>query len=156
MLSGKVIVTSMAVGFSPATRYDGFASQARIIQTAPNLKGRPRKKKLSVSQRRDSQSQGQGSMPGSTQGSAPVASQEPCSPSSKKNPAKLKPSSKAAGSNSRNDWREAKTYYAVFPPPCCGFERRWNKTRRRENQWKPWCCRPKGIVVKAGCPLAVR
>uniref|UniRef100_A0A3Q0RHJ6 ARID domain-containing protein n=1 Tax=Amphilophus citrinellus TaxID=61819 RepID=A0A3Q0RHJ6_AMPCI len=39
--------------------------------SAPNLKGRPRKKKLSISQRRDSQSQGQGSS-GSTQGSTAV------------------------------------------------------------------------------------
>ncbi|XP_035027843.2 AT-rich interactive domain-containing protein 5B [Hippoglossus stenolepis] len=51
---------------------------------APNLKGRPRKKKLSISQRRDSQgqAQGQGSS-GSTQGSAAVAAQDPCSPESK-------------------------------------------------------------------------
>lgn len=51
---------------------------------APNLKGRPRKKKLSISQRRDSQgqAQGQGSS-GSTQGSAAVAAQDPCSPDSK-------------------------------------------------------------------------
>uniref|UniRef100_A0A3P9NQZ0 AT-rich interaction domain 5B n=1 Tax=Poecilia reticulata TaxID=8081 RepID=A0A3P9NQZ0_POERE len=42
--------------------------------SAPNLKGRPRKKKLSISQRRDTQGQapGQGSS-GSTQGSAAVA-----------------------------------------------------------------------------------
>ncbi|KAM6997060.1 LOW QUALITY PROTEIN: AT-rich interactive domain-containing protein 5B [Tautogolabrus adspersus] len=43
---------------------------------APNLKGRPRKKKLSISQRRDSQ--GQGSV-GCTQGSTAVAAQDPCS-----------------------------------------------------------------------------
>uniref|UniRef100_G3P8U6 AT-rich interaction domain 5B n=1 Tax=Gasterosteus aculeatus TaxID=69293 RepID=G3P8U6_GASAC len=48
---------------------------------APNLKGRPRKKKLSISQRRDSQgqAQGQGSS-GSTQGSAAVAAPDPSSP----------------------------------------------------------------------------
>uniref|UniRef100_A0A4W6DQF6 AT-rich interaction domain 5B n=1 Tax=Lates calcarifer TaxID=8187 RepID=A0A4W6DQF6_LATCA len=51
---------------------------------APNLKGRPRKKKLSISQRRDSQgqAQGQGSS-GSAQGSTAVAAQDPCSPESK-------------------------------------------------------------------------
>ncbi|XP_029962795.1 AT-rich interactive domain-containing protein 5B [Salarias fasciatus] len=49
---------------------------------APNLKGRPRKKKLSISQRRDSQSQGQGSS-GSPQGTAAVTSQDPSSPESK-------------------------------------------------------------------------
>ncbi|XP_008427385.1 AT-rich interactive domain-containing protein 5B [Poecilia reticulata] len=51
---------------------------------APNLKGRPRKKKLSISQRRDTQGQapGQGSS-GSTQGSAAVAAQDPLSPESK-------------------------------------------------------------------------
>lgn len=49
--------------------------------SAPNLKGRPRKKKLSISQRRDSQgqAQGQGSS-GSTQGSAAVAAPDPSSP----------------------------------------------------------------------------
>uniref|UniRef100_UPI0037E88856 AT-rich interactive domain-containing protein 5B n=1 Tax=Semicossyphus pulcher TaxID=241346 RepID=UPI0037E88856 len=61
---------------------------------APNLKGRPRKKKLSISQRRDShsQAQGQGSS-GSTQGSTAVAAQDPCSPESKTT-AKVKPSCK--------------------------------------------------------------
>nr|XP_020454431.1 AT-rich interactive domain-containing protein 5B [Monopterus albus] len=51
---------------------------------APNLKGRPRKKKLSISQKRDSQgqAQGQGSS-GSSQGSTAVAAQDPCSPESK-------------------------------------------------------------------------
>ncbi|XP_017287031.1 AT-rich interactive domain-containing protein 5B isoform X2 [Kryptolebias marmoratus] len=51
---------------------------------APNLKGRPRKKKLSISQRRDSQGQapGQGSS-GSTQGSTAVAAQDHSSPESK-------------------------------------------------------------------------
>ncbi|XP_071755565.2 AT-rich interactive domain-containing protein 5B-like [Centroberyx gerrardi] len=47
---------------------------------APNLKGRPRKKKLSISQRRDSQGQAQGQgqgSSGSNQGSA--AAQDPCS-----------------------------------------------------------------------------
>ncbi|XP_058507922.1 AT-rich interactive domain-containing protein 5B [Solea solea] len=48
---------------------------------APNLKGRPRKKKLSISQRRDSQSQAQGQ--GSSSGSTAIASQDPCSPESK-------------------------------------------------------------------------
>lgn len=54
------------------------------FSAAPNLKGRPRKKKLSISQRRDSQghAQGQGSS-GSTQGSTAVAAQDPCSPESK-------------------------------------------------------------------------
>ncbi|XP_039640123.1 AT-rich interactive domain-containing protein 5B isoform X2 [Perca fluviatilis] len=58
--------------------------QRERAQLAPNLKGRPRKKKLSISQRRDSQSQaqGQGSL-GSTQGSTAVAAQDPCSPDSK-------------------------------------------------------------------------
>ncbi|XP_015233693.1 PREDICTED: AT-rich interactive domain-containing protein 5B [Cyprinodon variegatus] len=61
---------------------------------APNLKGRPRKKKLSISQRRDSQGQapGQGSS-GSTQGSAAVAAPDPSSPESK-NATKVKPSCK--------------------------------------------------------------
>ncbi|XP_038592827.1 AT-rich interactive domain-containing protein 5B [Micropterus salmoides] len=61
---------------------------------APNLKGRPRKKKLSISQRRDSQSQaqGQGSL-GSTQGSTAVAAQDPCSPESKTT-TKVKPNCK--------------------------------------------------------------
>ncbi|XP_041645650.1 AT-rich interactive domain-containing protein 5B isoform X2 [Cheilinus undulatus] len=61
---------------------------------APNLKGRPRKKKLSISQRRDSQghAQGQGSV-GSTQGSAAVAGQDPSSPESKTT-SKVKPSCK--------------------------------------------------------------
>ncbi|KAM7408445.1 hypothetical protein PAMA_002259 [Pampus argenteus] len=60
---------------------------------APNLKGRPRKKKLSISQRRDSQgqAQGQGSS-GSSQGSAAVAAQDPCSPESKS--PKVKPNCK--------------------------------------------------------------
>ncbi|CAN9499629.1 unnamed protein product [Ophioblennius macclurei] len=49
---------------------------------APNLKGRPRKKKLSISQRRDSQSQGQGSS-GSTQGTTAATTQDPSSPESK-------------------------------------------------------------------------
>ncbi|KAM4591001.1 AT-rich interactive domain-containing protein 5B [Odontesthes bonariensis] len=51
---------------------------------APNLKGRPRKKKLSISQRRDSQgqAQGQGSS-GSSQSSAAVAAQDSSSPESK-------------------------------------------------------------------------
>uniref|UniRef100_A0A8D3B2U4 ARID domain-containing protein n=1 Tax=Scophthalmus maximus TaxID=52904 RepID=A0A8D3B2U4_SCOMX len=51
---------------------------------APNLKGRPRKKKLSISQKRDSQgpAQGQGSS-WSTQGSPALAAQDPCSPESK-------------------------------------------------------------------------
>ncbi|XP_008291563.1 AT-rich interactive domain-containing protein 5B [Stegastes partitus] len=59
---------------------------------APNLKGRPRKKKLSISQRRESQgqAQGQGSA-GSTQGSA--AAQDPCSPESKTT-SKVKPNCK--------------------------------------------------------------
>ncbi|XP_034537723.1 AT-rich interactive domain-containing protein 5B [Notolabrus celidotus] len=61
---------------------------------APNLKGRPRKKKLSISQRRDSQgqTQGQGSV-GSTQGSAAVVALDPSSPESK-NTTKVKPSCK--------------------------------------------------------------
>ncbi|XP_059928580.1 AT-rich interactive domain-containing protein 5B [Gadus macrocephalus] len=100
---------------------------------APNLKGRPRKKKLSVSQRRDSQSQGQGSMPGSTQGSAPVASQEPCSPSSKKNPAKLKPSSKAAGSDSRIS-SAARPKVNVQARRSSGEERERGKEKDREKE----------------------
>ncbi|XP_029031326.1 AT-rich interactive domain-containing protein 5B isoform X2 [Betta splendens] len=61
---------------------------------APNLKGRPRKKKLSISQRRDSQgqAQGQGSS-GSSQGSTAVAAQDPCSPESKAT-TKVKPNCK--------------------------------------------------------------
>ncbi|MED6270037.1 hypothetical protein CHARACLAT_005761 [Characodon lateralis] len=61
---------------------------------APNLKGRPRKKKLSISQRRDSQGQalGQGSL-GSTLGSAAVPAQDPSSPESKAT-TKVKPSCK--------------------------------------------------------------
>ncbi|XP_037637624.1 AT-rich interactive domain-containing protein 5B [Sebastes umbrosus] len=59
---------------------------------APNLKGRPRKKKLSISQRRDSDQKGQGSS-GSTQGSTAVAAQDPCSPDSKTT-AKVKPNCK--------------------------------------------------------------
>ncbi|XP_073337848.1 AT-rich interactive domain-containing protein 5B [Pagrus major] len=61
---------------------------------APNLKGRPRKKKLSISQRRDCQghTQGQGSS-GLTQGSTAVAAQDPCSPESKTT-SKVKPSCK--------------------------------------------------------------
>ncbi|KAK2824495.1 hypothetical protein Q5P01_021670 [Channa striata] len=61
---------------------------------APNLKGRPRKKKLSISQRRESQgqAQGQGSS-GSSQGSTPVAAQDPCSPESKTT-TKVKPNCK--------------------------------------------------------------
>ncbi|XP_056147262.1 AT-rich interactive domain-containing protein 5B-like [Lampris incognitus] len=70
---------------------------------APNLKGRPRKKKLSVSQRRDSQSQilsqGQGSS-GSTQGSTAVAAQDSCSPESK-TPTKVKPHCKVALPNGK-------------------------------------------------------
>ncbi|XP_042290103.1 AT-rich interactive domain-containing protein 5B-like [Thunnus albacares] len=60
---------------------------------APNLKGRPRKKKLSISQRRDSpgQAQGQGSS-GSSQGSTAMAAQDPCSPESKS--PKVKPNCK--------------------------------------------------------------
>ncbi|XP_023120643.2 AT-rich interactive domain-containing protein 5B [Amphiprion ocellaris] len=57
---------------------------------APNLKGRPRKKKLSISQRRESQGQGSA---GSTQGSAAVAAQDPCSPESKTT-SKVKPNCK--------------------------------------------------------------
>ncbi|CAJ1067107.1 AT-rich interactive domain-containing protein 5B isoform X1 [Xyrichtys novacula] len=62
---------------------------------APNLKGRPRKKKLSISQRRDSQgqAQGQGSA-GSTQGSTAVAAQDPSSLDSKTT-TKVKPSYKS-------------------------------------------------------------
>ncbi|XP_044069307.1 AT-rich interactive domain-containing protein 5B [Siniperca chuatsi] len=61
---------------------------------APNLKGRPRKKKLSISQRRDSQCQAQGQWSiGSTQGSTAVAAQEPCSPESK-TATKVKPNCK--------------------------------------------------------------
>ncbi|KAK5908739.1 hypothetical protein CgunFtcFv8_016772 [Champsocephalus gunnari] len=64
---------------------------------APNLKGRPRKKKLSISQRRDSQglAQGQGSSgsSGSTPGLAAVAALELCSPESKVT-TKVKPSCK--------------------------------------------------------------
>ncbi|XP_026164977.1 AT-rich interactive domain-containing protein 5B [Mastacembelus armatus] len=61
---------------------------------APNLKGRPRKKKLSISQRRDSQgqTQGQGSS-GSSQGSTAVAAQDPGSPESKTT-TKVKPNCK--------------------------------------------------------------
>ncbi|XP_039995902.1 AT-rich interactive domain-containing protein 5B [Xiphias gladius] len=61
---------------------------------APNLKGRPRKKKLSISQRRDfqGQAQGQGSS-GSTQGSTAVAAQDPSSPESKTT-TKVKPNCK--------------------------------------------------------------
>ncbi|XP_069000493.1 AT-rich interactive domain-containing protein 5B [Embiotoca jacksoni] len=61
---------------------------------APNLKGRPRKKKLSISLRRDSQgqAQGQGSS-GSTQCSTAAAAQDPCSPDSKTN-SKVKPNCK--------------------------------------------------------------
>ncbi|XP_070834292.1 AT-rich interactive domain-containing protein 5B-like [Chaetodon trifascialis] len=61
---------------------------------APNLKGRPRKKKLSISQKRDSQgqAQGQGSS-GLTQGSTAVAAQDPCSPESKTT-SKVKPNCK--------------------------------------------------------------
>ncbi|KAM9847692.1 AT-rich interactive domain-containing protein 5B [Aulostomus maculatus] len=60
---------------------------------APNLKGRPRKKKLSISQRRDSQSQAQGQgSSGSNQGSTAVAAQDPCSPESKS--PKVKPNCK--------------------------------------------------------------
>ncbi len=52
--------------------------------SAPNLKGRPRKKKPSISQRRDSQSQAQGQgSSGLTQGSTAEAAQDPCSPESK-------------------------------------------------------------------------
>ncbi|KAM6916566.1 AT-rich interactive domain-containing protein 5B [Xenentodon cancila] len=51
---------------------------------APNLKGRPRKKKLSFSQRRDSQGQAQGQgLSGSTQSSTSAAVQDPSSPESK-------------------------------------------------------------------------
>ncbi|XP_075931790.1 AT-rich interactive domain-containing protein 5B isoform X2 [Anarhichas minor] len=61
---------------------------------APNLKGRPRKKKLSISQRRDSQSQAQGQgSSGSTQGSTAVAAQDPCSPDSRTT-TKVKPNCK--------------------------------------------------------------
>ncbi|KAM3605622.1 uncharacterized protein V6R79_002165 [Siganus canaliculatus] len=61
---------------------------------APNLKGRPRKKKLSISQRRDSQSQAQGQgSSGSTQGSTAAATQDPCSPESKTT-TKVKPNCK--------------------------------------------------------------
>ncbi|CAF97094.1 unnamed protein product, partial [Tetraodon nigroviridis] len=51
---------------------------------APNLKGRPRKKKLSISQRRESQgqAQGQGSS-GLTPGSTAGAASDPCTPESK-------------------------------------------------------------------------
>ncbi|XP_041866297.1 AT-rich interactive domain-containing protein 5B [Melanotaenia boesemani] len=61
---------------------------------APNLKGRPRKKKLSISQRRDSQgqAQGQGSS-GSSQSSTAVAAQDPSSPESKTT-TKVKPNCK--------------------------------------------------------------
>ncbi|KAM8858679.1 AT-rich interactive domain-containing protein 5B isoform 1-T1 [Spinachia spinachia] len=61
---------------------------------APNLKGRPRKKKLSISQRRDSQgqAQGQGSS-GSTQGSTAVAAPDPCSPDCRTS-TKVKPNCK--------------------------------------------------------------
>ncbi|TKS85916.1 AT-rich interactive domain-containing protein 5B [Collichthys lucidus] len=61
---------------------------------APNLKGRPRKKKLSISQRRDSQSQAQGQ--GSSwlnQGSNALAAQDPCSPESRTT-SKVKPNCK--------------------------------------------------------------
>ncbi|KAM8858680.1 AT-rich interactive domain-containing protein 5B isoform 2-T2 [Spinachia spinachia] len=60
----------------------------------PNLKGRPRKKKLSISQRRDSQgqAQGQGSS-GSTQGSTAVAAPDPCSPDCRTS-TKVKPNCK--------------------------------------------------------------
>ncbi|XP_072293751.1 AT-rich interactive domain-containing protein 5B [Eucyclogobius newberryi] len=65
-------------------------------QFAPNLKGRPRKKKLSVSQRRDSQIQaqvqGQGSS-GSCQDSTETSVQDPCSAEIKA-PIKIKPSCK--------------------------------------------------------------
>ncbi|KAM9344629.1 AT-rich interactive domain-containing protein 5B-like [Symphorus nematophorus] len=61
---------------------------------APNLKGRPRKKKPSISQRRDSQgqAQGQGSS-GLNQGSTVVAAQDPCSTESKAS-TKVKPNCK--------------------------------------------------------------
>ncbi|XP_033835262.1 AT-rich interactive domain-containing protein 5B [Periophthalmus magnuspinnatus] len=66
-------------------------------QFAPNLKGRPRKKKLSVSQRRDSQSQGQGQgssgSSGSCQGSTVASVQDP-STAENKAPIKVKPSCK--------------------------------------------------------------
>ncbi|KAE8280860.1 AT-rich interactive domain-containing protein 5B [Larimichthys crocea] len=61
---------------------------------APNLKGRPRKKKLSISQRRDSQSQAQGQ--GSSwlnQGSNARAAQDPCSPETRTT-SKVKPNCK--------------------------------------------------------------
>ncbi|XP_053731908.1 AT-rich interactive domain-containing protein 5B [Synchiropus splendidus] len=67
-------------------------NQSICDQFAPNLKGRPRKKKLSISQRRDSQSQGQGSS-GSNHGSTAVAAHDPCSTESKS--PKVKPSCKA-------------------------------------------------------------
>uniref|UniRef100_A0A3B4AHA1 ARID domain-containing protein n=1 Tax=Periophthalmus magnuspinnatus TaxID=409849 RepID=A0A3B4AHA1_9GOBI len=55
---------------------------------APNLKGRPRKKKLSVSQRRDSQSQGQGQgssgSSGSCQGSTVASVQDPSTAENKR------------------------------------------------------------------------
>ncbi|XP_068615237.1 AT-rich interactive domain-containing protein 5B-like [Brachionichthys hirsutus] len=60
---------------------------------APNLKGRPRKKKLSISQRRDSQGPAQGSS-GSTQGSTAVLAQDTCTPESKIS-SKVKPNCKA-------------------------------------------------------------
>uniref|UniRef100_A0AAV2JNU6 ARID domain-containing protein n=1 Tax=Knipowitschia caucasica TaxID=637954 RepID=A0AAV2JNU6_KNICA len=67
-------------------------------QFAPNLKGRPRKKKLSVSLRRESQSQtpstGQSSS-GPCQGPTVASTPEPC-PAENKAPVKVKPSCKVA------------------------------------------------------------
>ncbi|XP_068424828.1 AT-rich interactive domain-containing protein 5B [Clinocottus analis] len=75
---------------------------------APNLKGRPRKKKLSISQRRDSQGQGQGSS-GSTQGSTAVAAQDPCSPDSKTT-IKVKPNCKMVPNGKLNPASRHKAY----------------------------------------------
>ncbi|XP_034041287.1 AT-rich interactive domain-containing protein 5B isoform X2 [Thalassophryne amazonica] len=70
---------------------------------APNLKGRPRKKKLSFSQRRDSQGQTQGQdqgLLGSTQGSTTVATQDSCISDSKM-PTKVKPNCKVTVPNGK-------------------------------------------------------
>ncbi|KAM9365298.1 AT-rich interactive domain-containing protein 5B [Pholidichthys leucotaenia] len=61
---------------------------------APNLKGRPRKKKLSFCQKRESQGQVQGpGSSGSTQSSTAVMAQDPCSPEGKTT-TKVRPSCK--------------------------------------------------------------
>ncbi|CAB1444301.1 unnamed protein product, partial [Pleuronectes platessa] len=85
---------SLTFVFELGPRYAERKSKSNCGIKTPNLKGRPRKKKLSISQRRDSlgQAQGQGSS-GSSQGSAAVAAQDPCSPESKTT-TKVKPNCK--------------------------------------------------------------